>query len=245
MDWQEKLYRYCERGADPAFWAEPLNALTNSAFLIAGLLAVSLYRRQKFETTDIATVLLIALVFVIATGSFLFHVMATRWAAYADLIPIGIFMLAYFGYALRRFAGCSMLVTGLAIVGFIVALYIAANVSCAPSFTPVTTALGLPCLNGTAGYIPAFSALIGIGIWLWVKSHPAWLHLIFAGLVFYVSMICRAADFEICNAFVVNGHRLGSHFVWHILNAVVLYSLVKAAILYGSECKRTEKCGTK
>ncbi len=38
MDWG-KVYSYCERGGDPSFWAEPLNALSNGAFIIAGLIA--------------------------------------------------------------------------------------------------------------------------------------------------------------------------------------------------------------
>ena len=38
MDWG-KVYNYCERGGDPGFWAEPLNAISNGAFVIAGLIA--------------------------------------------------------------------------------------------------------------------------------------------------------------------------------------------------------------
>ena len=35
MDWSAPVSQYCER-ADASFWAEPLNAATNAAFLIAG-----------------------------------------------------------------------------------------------------------------------------------------------------------------------------------------------------------------
>ena len=38
MDWG-KVYSYCERGGDPTFWAEPLNAISNGAFIVAGLFA--------------------------------------------------------------------------------------------------------------------------------------------------------------------------------------------------------------
>ncbi len=37
--------------------------------------------------------------------SFLFHTYATRWASFADVIPIGVFMIANLAYALRRFMG--------------------------------------------------------------------------------------------------------------------------------------------
>ena len=35
MDWS-KVYSYCERGGDPGFWAEPLNAISNGAFYWLG-----------------------------------------------------------------------------------------------------------------------------------------------------------------------------------------------------------------
>jgi hypothetical protein len=36
---------YCER-TDPSFWAEPVNALTNIAFLLAAALAFCAWRRD-------------------------------------------------------------------------------------------------------------------------------------------------------------------------------------------------------
>src|SRR5687768_2996924 len=100
MAWSDQLFRYCERGADAAFWAEPLNALSNIAFLAAALAAGRELAgrptggRRHFEA------LLVVLVAVIGVGSFLFHTLATRWAMYADVIPIGLFMLAYWAYTL-------------------------------------------------------------------------------------------------------------------------------------------------
>jgi len=37
MDWSAPIDLYCER-TDASFWAEPANALTNAAFLIAAAL---------------------------------------------------------------------------------------------------------------------------------------------------------------------------------------------------------------
>ncbi len=34
MDWSRAVNSYCER-TDPGFWSEPVNALTNAAFLVA------------------------------------------------------------------------------------------------------------------------------------------------------------------------------------------------------------------
>ena len=37
MNWSQKVDIYCER-TDFAFWSEPLNAVSNAAFVIAALL---------------------------------------------------------------------------------------------------------------------------------------------------------------------------------------------------------------
>ncbi len=37
MDWTRKIDGYCER-IDPGYWAEPVNALTNVAFVLAAAL---------------------------------------------------------------------------------------------------------------------------------------------------------------------------------------------------------------
>ncbi len=42
MDWFEQIDGYCER-TDFTYWSEPLNAVTNVAFIIAALL---LWRRS-------------------------------------------------------------------------------------------------------------------------------------------------------------------------------------------------------
>ena len=39
MAWSDQVFSYCERGGAPGFWAEPLNALSNGAFIITGLIA--------------------------------------------------------------------------------------------------------------------------------------------------------------------------------------------------------------
>ena len=70
MSWSDQVFRYCERGADPGFWAEPVNALSNAAFLLAAIAAVVVMARQpgggKGRWPE---QVLIALVFVIGIGS--------------------------------------------------------------------------------------------------------------------------------------------------------------------------------
>ena len=108
MDWSanidrsEKIFSYCERGGNPAFWAEPFNAISNGAFLIASLLALIAWARMPAARRGLAELGLILTVAIIGIGSFLFHTIATRWSAIADIAPIGAFMLIFAVYAMRR-----------------------------------------------------------------------------------------------------------------------------------------------
>jgi hypothetical protein len=103
MDRSERLFGYCERGFDAAFWAEPVNALTNIGFIIAAIWAFRELAARPAGEGKAFRYFLVANVFVIGVGSFLFHTFATVLTAKADVAPIGVFMLAYFGFALYRF----------------------------------------------------------------------------------------------------------------------------------------------
>lgn len=237
MAWSEQLFRYCERGADAAFWAEPLNALSNIAFLVAALAAGRELAgrptggRRHFEA------LLVVLVAVIGVGSFLFHTLATRWAMYADVIPIGLFMLAYWAYTLRVYLRLPWLLVAIGVAGFIWALQVAGQIACRPGLFAGSSATG-PCLNGTIGYTPALLAMVGIGALLMWERHPAWRYVAGAGAVFLVSMTARTVDLELCGFTQVLGSANGTHVFWHMLNATTLYLLLVAAIRHGDRAFR-------
>jgi hypothetical protein len=73
-----------------------------------------------------------------------------------------------------------------------------------------------------------------------VKGHTAGRYLLAAGGIFFVSMLFRTIDLEVCDLTRVGGHALGTHFLWHILNGTALYLLLRAAILSG---RRPEHSG--
>lgn len=224
--WHDHIFSYCERGADASFGAEPINALTNAAFFVAAILALALWVNGDGGRRRITDLALILLVFVIGTGSFLFHTLANRWAAIADTAPIGIFMLAYFGYALKRFLGLGPLLTLLGIALFAGVIWQTMSVRCD----------GGPCLNGSLGYLPALAALLGIGSVLLIGRHPAWLCVLGGGVIFAVSLAFRTLDSSLCASTYVQGYgRVGTHFMWHVLNATLLYLLLRAVVLYGGE----------
>jgi hypothetical protein len=130
-------------------------------------------------------------------------------------------MLSYLAMAMRRFLGVSWWWTAAALVAFLAAYALAGQIRCD----------GGRCLNGSVGYLPAFVALMLIGGWLAVRRHPAGRRLIVAAMIFAVSLTCRSLDQTLCDQVVVAGVPIGLHFMWHLLNAFMLYVLVRAAIL--------------
>jgi len=72
MNWMEQVNNYCER-TDFSFWSEPVNAITNAAFLIA---AIYVFPRTKGLPLGRA---LAVTLFLIGLGSFAFHTTATHW----------------------------------------------------------------------------------------------------------------------------------------------------------------------
>ena len=244
MSLGEKLFIYCERGQDPSFWAEPLNAVSNAAFLIAALVATRDYMAEPAGRRSPATALLVALTFVIGIGSFLFHTYATRWASLADTIPIAVFMLAYFAFALRRFLGLNWVLVAIGLAAFFLAIRYAGTIQCSyGELLPITARRGARCLNGTVAYAPAFLALLGMGLVLAALRHAAARLLILASGVFLVSMTFRTLDIELCELTRIAGRVCGTHFLWHILNGLTLYILLRAAIRHGSPAPAAGEAG--
>lgn len=222
----QQIFSYCERGGDAGFWAEPINAVTNAAFYVAAFMALILWVRGPGGQRRIADLALIVLVFVIGTGSFLFHTLANRWSAIADTAPIGIFMLVYLGYVLRRFFGHGWLVTVVGAALFAGVIWLTMAWRC----------VGGVCLSASIAYVPALLALLGLGITLVVRRHPAGVYIASGGIVFAASLALRTIDGSMCSATHLEGYgHVGTHFMWHVLNATLLYLLLRAAVLHGGE----------
>jgi len=88
----EAIDLYCER-TSPDFWAEPVNALTNIAFLITAWLAWR--HATKLQATSSGLWLMLAFLCAIAVGSGLFHTFANNWSRLLDVLPILFFQLIY------------------------------------------------------------------------------------------------------------------------------------------------------
>lgn len=224
----QKIFAYCERGLDPSFWAEPFNAVSNVAFLAAAAIAGGSWLRMGPDRREPAVGWLIGLVAVIGIGSFLFHTFANRWAAIADAAPIGIFMLAYTGYALRVFLGLPAAAAAAGVVFFVALMGAASAAPCPMELRALVK--GTACLNGSIGYLPALAMLLAIGIAASIRTHVSGPYLLAAAAVFAVSLSLRSLDRELCEATVVLGRERGTHALWHVLNATTLLLLLNAAV---------------
>ncbi|XSG81428.1 MAG: ceramidase domain-containing protein [Methyloligella sp. ZOD6] len=231
MALSDHVFNYCERGEDPGVWAEPLNALTNGGFLLASLVALGLLLRRPAEARGADHYLLIALVFIIGLGSLAFHLFATKATGLADTIPIGIFMLVYLAFALNRFLSVPPGWTTLLVIGFAGLGAMSMQLRCFDGGIgfPGSDVEAGPCLNGSVGYLPALLAMVIIGGLVWARGLPAGRLILWAAAVFTVSVTFRSLDMALCGSLAYDGYAIGTHFIWHLLNALTLFLLLLAS----------------
>ena len=215
MDLNESFDIYCER-TDASFWAEPINAITNIVFIIAALLALMIYRRylKKGAKRDVHIFILIAIVFIMGIGSFLWHTFATLWANYADVIPIYTFALYYVIIAMlkiMKFNRVQAVITLILIIILNLAFLI---------FVPSDA------FNGSVMYFPFVIMLAGFIIYMQYKKHPAAKYFLIATCVFILALFFRIIDIMCCS-----WNPIGTHFLWHIFNGVFIYLLLRTLIL--------------
>ena len=211
---------YCER-TQSGLWEEPLNAVTNLAFIAAGLTALGMYRRQTTlkPAAHWDFLLMIALLFSIGLGSGLWHVLPTGVTVWADVIPILLFMNVYLISLFYRAFGFNWL-----------ELLLVFAVFQAMSFGNLL-AVPRDVLNGSLFYAPAWLTLVGVASYMHVTKHPQRGGLTAAAAIFTASLVVRTVDRGICQWVP-----FGTHFIWHLLNTWLLYVLVSALI--SEEAKR-------
>ena len=233
MTFGEHVFLYCERGTDTALLAEPINALSNLAFLFAALTGLQLVLWRPREERDADHFLLVGLVFLVGLGSLALHLLSTQGTELLDVVPIGVFMLVYLGFALNRFLGVPAGFTVLFVIGFTAIMAMTVQVRCWDGGVgiPGPEVGGVkPCLNGSVFYLPALVALIVVGLLAEERRHRAAPYLLWTAAIFAVSITLRSLDFALCDRIVIEGRKVGTHFAWHMLNALALFLLLRASL---------------
>lgn len=217
MTLTESIDIYCER-LGPEFWAEPVNAASNIAFILAAAIGVREAHKRELRNGWINALCFLA--FCIGVGSFLFHTFAQRWAGIADVVPILLFIVVYLFSAARYLFGLRWLyAVPAAIAAFAAALFARNGVLMLASKEQ---------LNGTEGYAPALALLFCSTIMLAIMGRPAAKWIAGATVVFIASMGARISDAHVCEALPI-----GTHFLWHVLNGLMIALLLIAIIRHG------------
>lgn len=220
LDWTRAIDAYCER-TEPGLWAEPLNAATNAAFLVA---AAVMWRRLRSAQLPLARTM-VAVLAAIGVGSFLFHTFATRWAALADVVPIATFILLYLLAANLHFLG---LRPWLAASGCLLFLPLAALV------TQLFAAL--PFLRISAPYWPVVLLIAAYALLLRHRAPATTRGLALGAAILALSLTFRSLDALLCPLIP-----FGTHILWHILNAVMLGWMIevyRAHMVAGGRAER-------
>jgi Ceramidase len=214
---------YCERlGA--GFWAEPANALTNLAFVLAALAVLPAARRAG----DRGALALCAVLALIGAGSFLFHTLAVRWTGLADVLPILGFILVYLWLATRRFLGAPAWAAGLAILAFLPA---------SAGIAGLVRAVVGP-VNGSEGYFGVVLVIL-LHAGLLARRAAATARGLLAGAgMLALSLVARSADQALCPAFP-----LGTHWLWHLCNAAMLWWMIRVLLRHGRRVARSREAG--
>lgn len=199
MDLTQHVDGYCER-LDPSFWSEPINAITNAAFLIA---AIYMWRRS--EGVFLAKLLSIVL-FAIGVGSFLFHTFAQTWAGIADVLPIILYILVYIFAATRDFWEQKAWVAGLAVL-----LFFPYSAALVPLFAQI------PGFESSSAYGPVPLLIFAYAFGLRNRAPETAKGLAIGAAIVCLSLFFRSIDEPLCNLLP-----FGTHFMWHILNGIAL-----------------------
>lgn len=199
MDWSAQFDGYCER-TDLTYWSEPINAVTNLAFMIAAVIMASRTRGQ------LESQLLCLILFAIGVGSYLFHTHATAWAALSDVAPIGVFILFYL-YLVNRWV--------LELPLWVALITTAAYIPYAALLVPILDSVPFFQISNFYWTVPILLIAYGIGL---RRRLPQITRGFFTGAaILSLSITLRSIDEILCSVWPI-----GTHFAWHCLNAIML-----------------------
>ena len=199
MEWTTYIDGYCER-TGPEYWSEPINAVTNAAFLIAAA-----FMWVRVPGMPMARVLCAILAFI-GIGSYLFHTHAEIWASIVDVTPIVLFILAYVFVANRDYWGMPL---WMALIG--TALFVPYALVTTPIFA------ALPFFDISSFYWPVPVLILAYAIGLSRRLPEVARGLAIGAGILIASLVFRSMDEIVCPNLP-----LGTHFMWHILNGVML-----------------------
>ena len=80
-------------------------------------------------------------------------------------------------------------------------------------------------MNGATSYISTMAALTMVAFYLYGKNHPSAKHFLAAGQIGIVALYFRSIDTKMCDFIPI-----GTHWIWHVMNAVVITIIMRELI---------------
>lgn len=193
---------YCEQLLYISF--EPINAVTNIAFVVFALLAFYKLRHQ----TGVLKFFLPFLLLFMGAGSAWWHMGHSAWGDMTDTLSIIVFASTVSVLLLYKLIGSRTKV----IIAFVPLLLLTLAVE------------QLPYLNSSLPYIVLLIGLMVVGTF-YAKEFPASKLLVIASIItFTLAIVFRTLDMELCSQIAI-----GTHFLWHIFVALLGYQLILLA----------------
>lgn len=222
----QHIYGLCERGHS-GLWQEPLNVFSNLLFMYVAYKIYAYYSKHPDingkRVWDIHAMTF--LVFAIGAFSSIFHMYPTIHTELMDIVPIVLFINLFFFSVLFRIGKCNIFQAFICYVAFL-------------GFTHMLVSMFPRGLNDSIGYLSSMGSLIMIAIYLHLKARPSSQHFLVAALIGVCSLFFRSVDNAVCEQFP-----MGTHFLWHTLNAILIYIVMKQIIRNVNREARLKRLG--
>jgi len=197
---------YCERTGN-GILSEPLNLLSNLFFFGAAWLA---WRKLRSSVVVHRTYLrfLVIMIAVVGGGSMLFHAWSNKVTLLFDAIPIYIFLLSALIFLIQHLTRSWKWAVSLTSL-------FAATLIIATIYVPAGFA------NGSVRHLITFTTLIMLLVWCFRKFGRVAVGLLPVLGIYGLAITMRSIDQAACVALPT-----GTHFLWHILNAIASYFVI-------------------
>lgn len=200
---------YCEH-SNLEFLAEPLNAISNIAFIFAGIGIYRLLIKSGIQKVEYKAILI--LIFLIGIGSFLWHATRNLYTMLLDVVPVALSFTLIIYVLLSKLIGNKL-----------IALLIAALLLPARFF--ISSFASTDIISSLIRNAIIFATILVLVVWSFKKYGRVALEGLSVLAIYLLAISMRVMDLQICPTF-----NMGTHFLWHILNAVAVYLAVKFII---------------
>lgn len=206
---EKGMSTYCESGVG-LFYTQPINTISNIALLISAYFAY-----QLIKTNHINNRVIKILPFILAVtgiGSMLWHGLPNLLTSFADTLPLFAFVLVSLFFLLDKLLKKRVLVWQILLIFILVEIPFIFHI--------------LPSFNGFLSYLIVliFGVFVFYGLTKKYKTLTSDLTIVI--VLFAIALFFRTLDHTVCSVLSI-----GTHFIWHILNALVLYLLIRVFVL--------------